>query len=199
MFSDEYKTVETEGEMVIEDGGCRLTAVVLSVDSEEKARKAKDRIFEKFPDAVEKIFCYKIGLEPNVVIKAGGGEREVEQTLVDVFDHEAITNLFLSVVREKVTAGAKMPSVLAYRDAVSNAIRRARIVKRILYDTVRFKVRHEDLNSVSRYITDNRGKILQTIEGTPSIVAVKIRRIQIEALTKGLMDLTGGKVSLDEK
>ncbi|NUM80322.1 hypothetical protein HUU42_05905 [bacterium] len=193
MFTDEYKTVEAEGEMGIDDSGNRLTAVVLSVDSEEKAQKARDRIFQKFPDAIEKIFCYKIGLEPDMIVKTGGGETEVEQALADVFKNEEITNVCLAVIREKISSQAKIPSVLAYRDAASNAVRRARIVKRILYDTVRFKVNREDLNSVSRYITDNRGKILQTIEGAPSIVVVKIRRIQIESLAKGLADLTGGK------
>ncbi|MBX7150169.1 hypothetical protein K1X84_00915 [bacterium] len=199
MFTDEYKTVEAEGEMVIEDSGCRLTAVVLFVDSGEKVQAAQERIFKKFPDAAEKISCYKIGLEPNIVVKSAGGDAEVEKALTDVFENEEITNVFLAVMREKIVTHAKTPSVLAYRDTASNAIRRARIVKRILYDTVRYKVNHSDLNSVSRYITDNRGKILQTIEGTISTVVVKIRRIQVDALTKGLADLTGGKVSLEKK
>ena len=111
-------------------------------------------------------------------------------------ENEDITNAALAVVREAQDNSPKSASDQAFRDAGLNALRRSKVVTRILYDVVRFQISRDDLETVSRLVTDNRGKVVQTFNEPDLVLSVKIRKIQTDALKKILKEATHGRTKV---
>jgi hypothetical protein len=59
---------------------------------------------------------------------------------------------------------------------------------------LRFLVPRDDLEFVSRLIIDNRGKIIQTLNGPLLVVSVKVRQAQADDMKKNLADASHGRV-----
>jgi putative IMPACT (imprinted ancient) family translation regulator len=192
MFSDEYKTIEARAEAVITDRGSKFTGVIVPADSTMKADEWMTRLKEEFADALDHVFVSRIGLKDEVKISSGGAER-IAKNITYLLEAGEITNVLLVVFREAAEKAPKSPSEQAYRDAAANALRRAKIVTRILFDIIKFQLQRDDLEMVSRLITDNRGKVVQTVSEPELVISVKIRKMQSADLKKILIDATSGR------
>lgn len=192
MFIDEYKTIETLAEAAIEDRGSKFTGVIVPADSAMKADEWMTRLKEEFAEALDHVFVSRIGLKDEVKISSGGVEG-IAKNIADLLETGEITNVLLVVFREAAEKTPKNPSEQAYRDAAANAIRRAKVVTRILFDIIKFRLQHDDLEMVSRLITDNRGKVVQTVSEPELVISVKIRKMQSADLKKILIDATRGR------
>ncbi|MBL7995584.1 YigZ family protein [bacterium] len=192
MFSDEFKTVETRAEAVISDRGCRFIGVIVPADTMEKADVFIQTLRQEYPDLLDCVYAVRLGLQPDRTLRSNGS---VGHVILNILEAEDITNALLAVVREAQDISPKSASDQAYRDAGLNAVRRSKVVTRILYDVLQFQISRDDLETVSRLITDHRGKIIQTVSEPDLILSVKIRKIQSEALKKILVDATHGRTS----
>ncbi|KAB2879260.1 hypothetical protein F9K33_09825 [bacterium] len=195
MFTDEFKTIEARAEATITDRGSRFIAVIAPADTAEKAENFISRLKEEYPDVLDFVYAMRIGLEPNRVTDSKGSGH-FGPVILDILESQEITNSVLVVMREAQDTSGKGPSDQAYRDAGLNALRRSKVVTRILYDVLQFQISHDDLEVVSRLIADHRGKIIQTVSEPLLMLSVKIRKIQSEALTKILVDATHGRTSV---
>lgn len=197
MFIDEYQTIEARADASIEDRGSRFVGIVTPVASAEKAKQLVDTLSQEHTSMLDVATAYRIGLEPECVAVAHG-HFGADESLRSILESKDLTYALIVVFREAGDEDVLEPSAQAYRDAALNALRRAKIVKRILYDTLRFEVERNDLEYASRFISDQRGKIIETVNGEKVIVSVKIRKVQSEDLKKALAQAFHGRVtSLD--
>lgn len=195
MFTDEFKTIEARAEAVITDRGCRFIGVIAPVDSAEKAEALVKKLKEEHPDLLDCVLAVRLGLESDRTVRTEGSER-FGPVILNILETEDVTNVALAVVREAQDNSPKSASEQAFRDAGLNAVRRSKVVTRILYDVVRFQISREDLEMISRLITDNRGKVVQTLNEPDLVLSVKIRKIQSDALKKILNDATHGRTKV---
>ncbi len=193
MFSDEYKTVEVRAEAEISDRGSKFTGVIVPADSPEKAEVWLAKLKDEFSDAADYVFALRVGLQESRVVASGGNERTAA-VVARILESEDLTNVLLAVFRR--AQDSKDPSEQAYRDAAANAVRRAKVVTRILFDVIRFQIPRDELESISRLITDNRGKVIQTVTDPEFVISVKIRKLQSEDLKRILITSTHGRVRL---
>lgn len=195
MFTDEYKTIEAPAEASISDRGCRFIALIVPVDSVQKTEEFITQLRLKHSDALDCVYAMRIGLEPERIQRFGGSER-FGSILLGVLESGEVTNTAVAVLREPEENTVKDASDRAYRDAAANALRRAKVVTRILYDVLRFQISLDDADTVSRLIGDHRGKIVQTVHEPDLILSVKIRKIQSEDLKKILTATTQGRIKV---
>jgi putative IMPACT (imprinted ancient) family translation regulator len=195
MFTDEFKTIEARADAVITDRGCRFIAVITPVDTEEKAEAFVKHLKDEHSDALDCIYAIRLGLESDRTAKYEGSDK-FGAVILNILETEDVTNVVLAVVREAQDTPPKSASEQAFRDAGLNALRRSKVVTRILYDLLRFQISRDDLETVSRLITDNRGKVVQTVNEPDLVISVKIRKIQSEALKKILTDATHGRTKV---
>lgn len=195
MFADEYKTIEARAEAVITDRGCRFIAVIAPVDSAEKADKFITNLKKEHLDALDYVSAVRVGLEKDRIVRTEGSDR-FGPIISDVLESKDITNVVLAVIREAQDKSPKAASDQAYRDAGLNALRRGKIVTRILYDVTEFQISRDDLEIVSHLVADNRGKVVQTVNEPNLVISVKIRKIQSDALKKILVDATHGRTKV---
>lgn len=194
MFTDEYQTFEGRADAVIEDRGSRFVAAVMPVDSLEKSDQWLTSFLAGHPDRLDFVAARRIGLVPERT-EHSEGPKGVHEAVLAILVTKDITNALIAVVRAPADDHPLEPSDQAYRDAALNALRRAKVVKRILYDTLEFDVPREDLDRVTRLITDQRGKIIQTLNGPRLIVSVKVRKVQADELAKAVVDSMNGRVT----
>ena len=195
MFTDEYKTIEARAESSISDRGCRFVAVIAPVDSMKKAGEFISSLQHEHSEALDLVYAIRLGLEADRIVHAEGSDR-TGPVIMAVLESAEITNAVIAVLREPEGQAPKDASDQAYRDAAANALRHAKIVTRILYDTVKFQISRNDLETVSRLVTDQRGKIITTSNESDLTISVKIRKIQSEALKKILTDATHGRTKV---
>ncbi len=195
MFTDEFKTIEARAEAVITDRGCRFIGVIAPIDSAEKAEIFVKRLKQEHPDLLDCVYAIRLGLGSDRTVRTEGSER-FGPLILNILENEDITNAALAVVREAQDNSPKSASDQAFRDAGLNALRRSKVVTRILYDVVRFQISRDDLETVSRLVTDNRGKVVQTFNDPDLTLSVKIRKIQSDALKKILTDATHGRTKV---
>lgn len=193
MFTDEFKTIESRAEAVIADRGCRFIGVIVPVDTMEKADAFVQNLKEEHPDLLDCVYAVRLGLESDRTLRSDGS---IGHVVLNILETEDITNAALAVIREAQDISPKSASEQAFRDAGLNAVRRAKVVTRILYDVLRFQISHDDLETVSRLITDNRGKVVQTVNDPDPVLTVKVRKIQSDALKKILVDATHGRTTV---
>lgn len=193
MFVDEYQTIEARADATIEDRGSHFFGIVTPVASAEKAQQLLDAFSQEHESMLDVAMAYRIGLEPDYVTIAEG-LYGADASLRSILESKDLTYAMIVVFREAGEERVLEPSVQAYRDAALNALRRAKIVKRILYDTLRFEVERTDLEYASRFIIDQRGKIIETRNGAKVLVSVKIRKVQSEDLKKALVQAFHGRI-----
>lgn len=190
MLSDEYQTIEAASVATIEDRKSQFHACVVPVESAAQANQQLKSWQAKFDTIADTVRVVKIGRDPDAQIDLGEGGKAASGIL-ETLDGEGLTNICAIVVRAGAGASG---SPQAYRDAVLNALRLAKKVKRILYDEVQFQVPQADMTLFVRLVTDGRGKIIHTQAGDPNRATVKIRRVQKEELIQTLRTKTKDRV-----
>ena len=195
MFTDEFKTIDARAEAVINDRGCRFLAVIAPVDTMGKAEEFIQQLKQEHPDLLDCVYAIRLGLASDRLERTEGSG-QFGPVILNILETEDVTNVVLAVVREAQDNVPKSASEQAFRDAGLNALRRSKVVTRILYDVLRFHISRDDLETVSRLVTDNRGKVVQTANTPDLVISVKIRKIQAEALEKILIEATHGRTKV---
>lgn len=191
MFSDEYQTIESLTESAITDRGSKFIAAVAPADSQEQVDELIEQRRKQFPDAVEWVVAARLGL-PDDVTPVTDGEKKFCQAVIELLETMQLTHIAAVICRDKP---GKPAGPQSYHDAALNAIQHGKVVKRILYASIRFQVPPADMNLVSRLVVDGRAKITHTQTGNPNVVTVKIRKIQEDEIVRTLTTRTNGRVS----
>lgn len=192
MFYDEYQTIESLTEAVITDRGSKFIAVVAPADSRQRVDELIEGRHKQFPDAVEWVVAARLGLPDDVTVVTDG-EKKLCQAVIQLLESMQLTHVAAVICRD---AAGKPAGPQSYHDAVLNAIQHGKVVKRILYASLRFEVPPADMNLVSRLVTDGRAKITHTQTGNPNVVTVMIRKIQEDELVRTLTSRTNGRVRI---
>ncbi len=189
MLADEYQTIEALTESSITDRGSVFTAAVAPADSADQLAEWIKEYKQRNRGSKDWVITARIGFGEEVTVHTEGEEKFC-QAVLKTIDTSRLTHIVIAVHRN---SAGKAASVQTYQDAALNAIQHGKIVKRILYESLQFEVPPADMTLVTRLITDGRAKIMNTKQGDPNIVFVKIRKVQVHELIRTLSDKTNGR------
>ncbi len=190
MFSDEYQTIESLTEATIADRGSKFIAAVAPADSQQRVDELLERRRKEYPNAVEWVIAARLGLPDDVTVYTNG-EGKFCQAVVKLFEGMQLTHIAAVICRD---APGKPAGPQSYHDAALNAIQHGKVVKRILYASIRFEVPPADMNLASRLVTDGRAKITHTQTGNPNVITVMIRKIQEDEIVRTLTSRSNGRI-----
>ncbi|KXZ39405.1 uncharacterized protein, YigZ family [Alkalithermobacter thermoalcaliphilus JW-YL-7 = DSM 7308] len=197
-----YKTIKEFGcnEVIIEKS--RFIGYAKPVESEEEAINFVNEIKEKHKDATHNVWAYVVGMNMQIQRYSDDGEPTGTAGIptLEVIKKEGLTNV--AVVVTRYFGGIKLGAgglIRAYTKGAKIGLEAGKIINRVLFRDIRFKVDYNLLGKVQNEILNLDYIIKQVLYEDTVTIVVYSKLDRIESLKEKIVDLTNGKVEIQEK
>ena len=198
----QYKSIHEYGqdEVIIEKS--RFIGYAKPVETEEEAREFINEIKKKHKDATHNVWAYTVGMNMDIQRYSDDGEPSGTAGIptLEVIKKEDLRNVVVVVTRYfggiKLGAGGL---VRAYTKGAKVGVSASKIIDKILYTDIRFKIDYTLLGKVQNELM-NLGYIIKEIlyEDMVTIV-VYSKSDEVDSLKNKIIDITSSNVEVEEK
>lgn len=199
-MTDTYKTVQGFAETFYKEKGSKFVGRIYPVHSRDEAQLQVDELRKTFYDATHHCSAFRIGLGDEAIFHydddgepSGTAGKPIYQSIAGA----ELTNVLIVVTR--YYGGTKLGTgglIRAYGNSAKMTIDVAKIVQRVLKDSVKIHTTYEDISAVMRVIEQFNGSI-DTQDYQEAIdLTVQIRRSKVEHFRRQLTEQTAGRVEL---
>ncbi|SHH14724.1 YigZ family protein [Tepidibacter thalassicus] len=198
----QYKTIHEYGEDEVIIEKSRFIGYAKPVSTEEEAIEFINKIKKKHKDATHNVWAYTIGMNMGIQRYSDDGEPSGTAGIptLEVIKKEDLRNV--AVVVTRYFGGIKLGAgglVRAYTKGAKIGLNAGKIINRILFKDVRFKIDYTLLGKVQNELL-NLGYIIKEILYEDMVTIVVYSRIdEVENIKEKVIDFTNGKVEIEEK
>lgn len=192
-MSDEYKTVVGIAESKFEVKKSRFIGLATAVQSQETVKGFLKLVQQKYPNASHYCYSYKIeaGSEfREYATDAGEPTHSAGPPILSAIKAAGIANVICVIVR--YYGGTKLGVgglIRAYGGCARSCLASAKIETRILYQTLRLRVLHNQIGPVLNLCRRLRGNILNVEYDQNAIVHLQIRQRELDTLKANLQQM----------
>ncbi|WP_099188192.1 YigZ family protein [Tepidibacter mesophilus] len=198
----QYKTIHEYGqdEVIIEKS--RFIGYAKPVETEEEAMEFINEIKKKHKDATHNVWAYTLGMNMDIQRYSDDGEPSGTAGIpsLEVIKKEDLRNV--AVVVTRYFGGIKLGAgglVRAYTKGAKIGLNSSKIIDKILYTDIRFKMDYTLLGKVQNELM-NLGYIIKEIlyEDMVTIV-VYSKSDEVEVVKNKIIDITSSNVEVEQK
>ena len=192
-MTDEYKTISGTSEGYYTEKRSKFLAFAHHVETIDEIKELLAYYRKKYYDARHVCYAYMLGSERLEFRANDDGEPSstAGKPILGQINSNELTNILIVVVR--YYGGVNLGTsglIVAYREAVSDAIAHATVEMRQVEEIVRYSFAYPQMNDVMRIVKDMNPRIVsQTFENTCEIV-LSIRKSEAEQLKSKLAKLS---------
>lgn len=199
---DSYLTIKKNAEIEIKIKGSKFIGRVFSSESEDEAISILENIRKKQYDATHHCFAYRTGLGKEIIFRySDDGEPSgtAGRPIYDRLEGQNLTNLILIVTR--YYGGTKLGTgglTHAYSDAAKQVLDKAGSLEKFITEQIPMVLAFADYSPAERLILQIGGKIVESDFSDIVKLTVEIRFSLAAKLKSSLIDLTSGRIKIDE-
>ena len=198
----EYKTIHEYGEDEIIIEKSRFIGYAKPIETEEEAIDFVNDIKKKHKDATHNVWAYTVGMNMEIQRYSDDGEPQGTAGIptLEVIKKEDLRNVVVVVTRyyggTKLGAGGL---VRAYTKGAKIGLDSGKIIDKILFRDIRFKIDYTMLGKVQNEIL-NLGYIIKEIlyEDMVTIV-VYCKSDEVNEISEKIVNFTSARVEIEEK
>ena len=188
-MSDEYKTIDKNGEGIYTEKRSKFLAFSFFVSSHEEVKEIVDEYRKKYYDARHVCWAYVLGYERDDFRANDDGEPSstAGKPILGQINSNELTNILVIVVR--YFGGVKLGTsglIVAYRTAAAQAIADSHIVTREIEEEMTYKFDYLIMNEVMRVIKEVEPRIVEQKFDNTCEFRLAIRRSRMPELKKRL-------------
>ena len=188
-MSDEYKTIDKNGEGTYTEKRSKFLAFYFFVTSTEEVKEIVDSYRKKYYDARHVCWAYVLGYDRSEFRANDDGEPSstAGKPILGQINSNELTNILVIVVR--YFGGVKLGTsglIVAYRTAASEAISDSHIVTRQIEEEITYKFDYLNMNEVMRVIKDVEPRIVEQKFDNTCEIRLSIRKSMMPELKKRL-------------
>ena len=163
-MSDEYKTIDKNGEGIYTEKRSKFLAFSFFVTSTDEVKEIVDEYRKKYYDARHVCWAYVLGYERDEFRANDDGEPSstAGKPILGQINSNELTNILVIVVR--YFGGVKLGTsglIVAYKTAAAEAISTSHIVTRQIEEEMTYKFDYLNMNEVMRVIKDVEPRIVE--------------------------------------
>ncbi|MFP4023504.1 MAG: YigZ family protein [Thiohalospira sp.] len=156
-FNDEYLTINKPSEGLFKDRGSKFLAFAFPVSSEEEIKAIQEQLRNKYHDARHHCYAYMLGPEKKNFRANDDGEPSstAGKPILGQIRSFNLTNILIVVIR--YFGGTKLGVgglINAYKTAAEEALKNAKIVKKILHDIYELRFDYPQMNEIMRIMKE---------------------------------------------
>ncbi|OPJ56742.1 YigZ family protein [Alkalithermobacter paradoxus] len=198
----EYKTIKEFGQSEIIIEKSRFIGYAKPVESEEDAVKFINEIKEKHKDATHNVWAYTVGMNMEIQRYSDDGEPTGTAGIpsLEVIKKEDLRNV--AVVVTRYFGGIKLGGgglIRAYTKGAKIGLEAGKIINRILFKNIILKLEYTLLGKIQNEILNSHYIIKDTLYEDMVKMIVYSKVDDVEALKEKLIDITNGKIEIEEK
>lgn len=192
-MTDEYKTIQNEGEGYYTEKRSKFLAFSHHVTSVDEVKDIVAEYRKKYYDARHVCYAYMLGPERNEFRANDDGEPSstAGKPILGQINSNELTDILIVVIR--YYGGVNLGTgglIVAYKAAAADAIAHSEVVVRQVEEHVRFSFSYLMMNDVMRVVKEMSPTIVsQTYENTCEIV-LSIRKSEAQILRDKLDKLS---------
>ena len=188
-MSDEYKTIDKNGEGIYTEKRSKFLAFSFFVSSHEEVKTIVDEYRKKYYDARHVCWAYVLGYEREDFRANDDGEPSstAGKPILGQINSNELTNILVIVVR--YFGGVKLGTsglIVAYRTAAAAAIADSHFVTREIEEEMTYKFDYLIMNEVMRVIKEVEPRIVEQKFDNTCEFRLAIRRSRMPELKKRL-------------
>ncbi len=199
---NQYKTIHEYGqdEVIIEKS--RFIGYAKPVETEEEAREFINEIKKKHKDATHNVWAYTIGMNMDIQRYSDDGEPSGTAGIptLEVIKKEDLRNV--AVVVTRYFGGIKLGAgglVRAYTKGAKVGLNASKIIDKILYTDIRFKIDYTLLGKVQNELM-NLGYIIKEILYEEMVTIVVYSKLnEADSVKNKIIDITSSNVEVEQK
>ncbi|HPR32686.1 MAG TPA: YigZ family protein [Prolixibacteraceae bacterium] len=193
-MNDEYRTIGETSEGFFSDKGSRFLAFAFRVRSEEEVKDHVQRIRKEHHSARHHCYAYRLGARGDQFRMNDDGEPSgtAGRPIYGQLCRYDVSDVLLVVVR--YFGGTLLGTgglIAAYKAAASEALKNARIVVRIIEQSVQIHFPYSTQSIVERILKENQVPILSADYGMECSYILSVRQSTVETLMARLGELPG--------
>ncbi len=199
---DSYLTAASEALSEIKIKGSRFIGQIYLCDDSNKAREILDGIRKKYFDATHNCYAWKVGIGREVQFKySDDGEPNgtAGRPIYDQLEGAGLTDVIIIVTR--YFGGTKLGTgglTHAYSDCAAEVIKKAGTVEKFITGHFDVNLDFSDYGPVERAVLSAGAVILQSEFSDRVDLKLEIRKSQLEFLKEKLVDITSGRIKIDQ-
>ncbi len=180
---DEYLTISKPSEGFFKEKGSKFLAFAYPVSSEEEIKAIQEQLRSDYHDARHHCYAYMLGKDKNVFRANDDGEPSstAGKPILGQIRSFDLTNILIVVIR--YFGGTKLGVsglINAYKTASEEALKNAKIIKKILHDIYELKFEYPVMSDVMRILKEeNIEHIDQNFELSCSIT-LSLRKADVD-------------------
>lgn len=158
-FVDEYLTISKPSEGLFKDRGSKFLAFAYPVSTEEEIKLIQEKLRSDYHDARHHCYAYMLGPEKEVFRMNDDGEPSstAGKPILGQIRSFDLTNILIVVIR--YFGGTKLGVgglINAYKTAAEEALKNAKIIKKVLHDIYELKFEYPEMNEVMRIMKEEQ-------------------------------------------
>jgi uncharacterized YigZ family protein len=187
-FNDEYLTISKPSEGLFKDRGSKFLAFAFPVTTEAEIKEIQEKLRSDFHDARHHCYAYMLGPEKKNYRANDDGEPSstAGKPILGQIRSFNLTNILIVVIR--YFGGTKLGVgglINAYKTAAEEALKNAKIIKKILHDIYELKFDYPQMNEIMRIMKEeNIEQIDQQFELSCSITLALRKKDADKVLSK---------------
>jgi uncharacterized YigZ family protein len=195
MFSDTYKTIDSEAKGLFKDRGSRFIAIVVPVTSQEEVKIRLDELRKEYHDA--RHHCYAWVLTPDRQAWRVNDDGEPSGTagrpILGQINSRELTNILVVVIRYFGGTLLGVSGLInAYRTAASDALDNSTVIERHLTESWQVTFPYSSMNDVMKVLKDEGcGQSAHVYSGDEASIEVSFRASRSEQVTGRLDKIPG--------
>ena len=201
MSADSFLTIARRCQQELKVNRSRFLATAVPVASREEAETAYQEIARQYHDATHNCFAYRIGLGDQPAFRySDDGEPNgtAGKPIYESINHYELTNTLVVVTR--YFGGVKLGTgglLRAYRDSARAVLDAAKVVERIIKQTLRIHFVHEQTSVVMRLLSEFELQPENTEYSETVAIDVAVRLSLVEKFTEQMRERSLGKVEVE--
>lgn len=189
-MSDQYKTVVGIAESKLEVKKSRFIGLATALQSQDAIRDFLNLVRQRYPNASHYCYAYKIESESEIreyATDAGEPTHSAGPPVLAAIKAAELSNVICVIVRYYGGINLGVGGLIrAYGRCARSSLSNAKIETRILYQTLRLRVFHNQIGPVLNLCRRLRGNILNIEYDENTIVYLQIRRRELNTLKANL-------------
>lgn len=195
LFSDTYKTIETESRGLFKDRGSRFIAIAIPVTSQEEIKTRLAEIRKEYHDARHHCFAWVLGPDRQTWRVSDDGEPSgtAGRPILAQINARELTNILIVVIRYFGGTLLGVGGLInAYRSAAADALGTARVVEKHLMERWSLTFPYTSMNDVMKVLRDEScSQSEHSYSGTDVTVEITFRSSRADNLTGRLNKISG--------
>ncbi len=195
MFSDTYKTIDSEAKGLFKDRGSRFIAIAVPVTSQEEIKRRLEELRKEYHDARHHCFAWVLTPDRQAWRVNDDGEPSgtAGRPILGQINSRELTNILVVVIRYFGGTLLGVSGLInAYRTAAADALDNSSVVERHLTDSWMITFPYTSMNDVMKVLKEEGcGQMTHIYSGDDVSLEISFRASRSEHLTGRLGKIAG--------